>query len=309
MSLTLILGWSLIGIASVVMFVLMLLPTHKVALERRRMGADAKGGTISRLADAATAGVEKLLSGRSNTFGAILEEAGVTLQVKELVIIVFSACMALFAVFLVLGEPLLGLLLALITPVLVRLWLSVLASRRRAKFESQLDETLQMIAGSLRAGYSLPQALATIGQEGAAPTSLEFARVTNEVRVGRSMMDSLNDVCQRMRNEDFFWVTQAIGINREVGGNLADVLEGVSSTIRQRAEIRGQVKSLAADGQLSAVILVALPFGVAGFLSLTSPAYIGRMFTDPLGWIMLAAGALMMLLGSLWLYKIINLKF
>lgn len=309
MSLTLILGWSLIGIASVVMFVLMLLPTHKVALERRRMGADAKGGTISRLADAATAGVEKLLSGRSNTFGAILEEAGVTLQVKELVIIVFSACMALFAVFLVLGEPLLGLLLALITPVLVRLWLSVLASRRRAKFESQLDETLQMIAGSLRAGYSLPQALATIGQEGAAPTSLEFARVTNEVRVGRSMMDSLNDVCERMRNEDFFWVTQAIGINREVGGNLADVLEGVSSTIRQRAEIRGQVKSLAADGQLSAVILVALPFGVAGFLSLTSPAYIGRMFTDPLGWIMLAAGALMMLLGSLWLYKIINLKF
>lgn len=309
MSLTLILGWTLIGIASVVMFVLMLLPTHKVALERRRMGADAKGGTISRLADAATAGVEKLLSGRSNTFGAILEEAGVTLQVKELVIIVFSACMALFAVFLVLGEPLLGLLLALITPVLVRLWLSVLASRRRAKFESQLDETLQMIAGSLRAGYSLPQALATIGQEGAAPTSLEFARVTNEVRVGRSMMDSLNDVCERMRNEDFFWVTQAIGINREVGGNLADVLEGVSSTIRQRAEIRGQVKSLAADGQLSAVILVALPFGVAGFLSLTSPAYIGRMFTDPLGWIMLAAGALMMLLGSLWLYKIINLKF
>lgn len=309
MSITLIIGWSLIGIASVVMFVLMLLPTHKVALERRRMGAEAKGGALSRLSEAATAGVEKLLSGRSNTFGAILEEAGVTLQVKELVIIVFSACMALFAVFLALGEPLLGLLLALITPIIARLWLSILASRRRSKFESQLDETLQMIAGSLRAGYSLPQALATIGQEGGAPTSLEFARVTNEVRVGRPMMDSLNDVCERMRNEDFFWVTQAIGINREVGGNLADVLEGVSSTIRQRAEIRGQVKSLAADGQLSAVILVALPFGVAGFLSIASPAYISKLFTDPLGWMMLAAGAVMMSIGSFWLYKIINLKF
>lgn len=309
MNLALVLGWSLIAVASVVFFVLMLLPTHKVALERRRMGADGKSGGISRLADVAMSAAERLLSGRGNSFSAILEEAGVTLQLKELAVIIFSACMALFAVFLVLGEPLLGILFALLTPVVARLWLSVMAGRRRAKFESQLDETLQMIAGSLRAGYSLPQSLATIGQEGSAPTSLEFARVTNEVRVGRSMMESLNDVCDRMRNEDFFWVTQAIGINREVGGNLADVLDGVSTTIRQRAEIRGQVKSLAADGQLSAIILVALPFAVAGFLFIASPAYIGKLFSDPLGWMMLAVGAVMMSIGSFWLYKIINLKF
>ncbi|WP_294129354.1 type II secretion system F family protein [Propionicimonas sp.] len=302
-------AWSLIGVASVVGFVLMLLPTHKVSIERRRIGTDAHGSGVSRAANAATGAVEKFLAGRGNSFSAILEEAGVTIPLKELVVIVFSACMALFAIGLVMGQPLLGLLMALVTPVLARLWLSMLAGRRRAKFESQLDETLQMIAGSLRAGYSLPQAMGTIGQEGSPPTSLEFARVTNEVRVGRSLNEALSDVCDRMRNEDFFWVTQAISINREVGGNLADVLDGVSKTIRQRAEIRGQVKSLAADGQLSAVIMIALPFAVAGFLAIASPKYISQLVADPIGWAMIGAGLVMMTIGTLWMYKMIDLKF
>lgn len=301
-------AWSLIGAASIILFVLMLLPQHKVSMDRRRIGT-AGGSTLSRAAEAATNAAEKFLSGRGNSFSAILEEAGVTTPLKELVVLVFSACIAMFAIGLVTGQVLLGILMALFTPVMARLALSLMAGRRRAKFESQLDETLQMLAGSLRAGYSLPQALATIGQEGSAPTSLELARVTNEVRVGRSMQDALNDVVDRMRNEDFFWVTQAIGINREVGGNLADVLDGVSKTIRQRAEIRGQVKSLAADGQLSAIILMALPFAVAGFLFVASPAYIGQLFTDPLGWAALAIGGVMMSIGGIWLYKIINLKF
>jgi tight adherence protein B len=300
-------AWSFIGAAGVIIFVLMLLPTHKVSLERRRIGV-GRGSGVTRAADVATNAVEKFLAGRGNSFSAILEESGVTLPLKELVVIVFSLCLALFATGLVLGQPLLGLLGALFTPVLARVGLSLMAGRRRAKFESQLDETLQMIAGSLRAGYSLPQSLGTIGQEGSPPTSLEFARVTNEVRVGRSMTEALDDVCSRMRNEDFYWVTQAIGINREVGGNLADVLDGVSKTIRQRAEIRGQVKSLAADGQLSAVILVALPFVVAIFLMIASPKYIGQLIS-PMGFIMLAVGALMMGIGSFWLYKIINLKY
>lgn len=308
MSVQEVVAWSLIGVGSVIVFVLMLLPTHKVPLERRRIGIEDQSGGITRLANAATERVDRFLAGRGNSFSAILEEAGVETPLKDLVVIVFSLCLAFFALGLVLGQPMLGFLAALATPILARLWLSVLASRRRAKFESQLDETLQMIAGSLRAGYSLPQALATIGQEGSAPTRQEFARVTNEVRVGRSLTDALDDVCSRMRNEDFFWVTQAISINREVGGNLADVLDGVSKTIRQRAEIRGQVKSLAADGQLSAVILIALPFVVAIFLTIASPKYIGQL-VSPIGYIFIAVGAVMMGIGSFWLYKIINLKY
>jgi tight adherence protein B len=302
------LAWAMIGFAAVIAVVLLLVPGQKVPLERRRIGTEKNGSAISRMAARATDAADKFLAGRGNSFSAILEEAGVTTAPRDLIVIMFSVCLAVFALLLVLGQAALGLIMAFMVPVVVRVGLSFLASRRRSRFEKQLDETLQMISGSLRAGYSLPQALSTIGQEGAAPTCLEFARVTNEVRVGRPMMDALNDVCARMRNEDFFWVTQAIGINREVGGNLADVLENVSKTIRQRAELRGQVKSLAADGQLSAIILMALPFVVALFLGITAPSYIAQLWS-PIGFILIAVGAGMMGIGGFWLYKLINIKF
>jgi tight adherence protein B len=303
-----VIAWLMIGCAGVIGIVLLFVPSKRVPLDRRRIGSENQGSPITRIASGATQAADKFLSGRGNSFSAILEEAGVTTAPRDLVVIIFSVCLATFAVFLVLGQMILGFLLALMVPILVRVGLSFMAGRRRAKFEKQLDETLQMISGSLRAGYSLPQALATIGQEGAAPTSLEFARVTNEVRVGRPMMDALNDVCERMRNEDFFWVTQAIGINREVGGNLADVLEGVSKTIRQRAELRGQVKSLAADGQLSGIILMALPFVVALFLAMSAPHYIAQL-ASPVGYILIAIGVVMMLVGGLWMRKLINIKY
>ena len=137
----------------------------------------------------------------------------------------------------------------------------------------------------------------------------EFARVTNETRVGRSMMESLDDLARRMRNEDFYWITQAIGINREVGGNLADVLDNVSNTIRQRTQMKRQVAALAADGKLSAIILMLLPFVIALVLFFMSPGYISKLFAEPLGWAMIAAGAVMLAIGGFWLAKIINLKY
>jgi tight adherence protein B len=303
-----VIAWAMIGFAAVIGVVLLLVPSQKVPLERRRIGTENGGSALSRIAERASDAADKFLSGRGNSFSAILEEAGVTMAPRDLLVIMFSICLAVFAALLVLGQAPAGLILAFMVPVIVRVGLSFMARTRRAKFEKQLDETLQMISGSLRAGYSLPQALSTIGQEGASPTCLEFARVTNEVRVGRPMMDALNDVCARMRNQDFFWVTQAIGINREVGGNLADVLENVSKTIRQRAELRGQVKSLAADGQLSAIILMALPFVVALFLFLTAPNYIAQLMT-PIGFILIGIAAGMMGIGGFWLYKLINIKF
>jgi tight adherence protein B len=112
-----------------------------------------------------------------------------------------------------------------------------------------------------------------------------------------------------MRNEDFYWITQAIGINREVGGNLADVLDNVSATIRQRTQMKRQVASLAADGKLSAIILMLLPFVIALVLFFMSPAYISKLFAEPLGWAMIGAGLVMLAIGGFWLAKIINLKY
>lgn len=303
------LAWSLLGIAGLTTVFLVTLPSTRLPIERRRAGSAPQGSGLQRIANAATGTVEKYLRGRGGSFDAILEEAGVSTPAKDLIVITGAAALALFALGLVLGAPVVGVLMALMCPIVGRMLLSMLADRRRRAFGAQLDEILQMMAGSLRAGYSLPQAVATIAQEAAQPASQEFARLTNETRVGRPMIDSLADVSRRMRNEDFYWITQAIGINREVGGNLADVLENVSKTIRERSQLRRQVASLAADGKLSAIILMLLPFVIALFLFFLSPAYISKLFAEPMGWMMLGAGAVMLTIGGVWLTKIINLKY
>jgi tight adherence protein B len=308
-NLALTLGWALLGVAGLTTVVLVTLPSHRLPIDRRRPGSTPQGSGLQRLANAATGTVDKVMRGRSGSLDAILEDAGVTTPAKDLIVIVGAAALACFALGLVMGQPAIGVLLALMCPVVGRMMLSMLSDRRRRQFGGQLDEVLQMMAGSLRAGYSLPQAVATIAQEADKPVSTEFARVTNEARVGRPMIESLNDVATRMRNEDFYWITQAIGINREVGGNLADVLDTVSKTIRERTAMKRQVAALAADGKLSAIILMLLPFIVALALFVLNPTYIMRLFGDPLGWGMLAAGVIMLAIGGFWLTKVINLKY
>ena len=302
-------GSVLLGIAAVLIIILSLLPSNRLPLERRRFNPDEAEAGITKLADRVTDLIGRFLGARADGPNEHLVEAGINMPLKEVVVIIAAGSLAGFAFGLVVGQILLAIVLALVVPILGRMVFSVLAERRRKKFEQQLGETLQMLAGSLRAGYSLPQAISTVAQEGEDPTSTEFTRVTNEVRVGRSLTEALDDVAVRMRNEDFYWVTQAIGINREVGGNLAEVLDNVSSTIRGRAEIKRQVASLAADGKLSAIVLMLLPFVVALFLAFLSPAYIGRLVTSTIGWIMLAAGAIMLTIGGVWLNKLINIKF
>ena len=185
------------------------------------------------------------------------------MRLQDFVLLVMAAALVAAAAGLLLVGPLLGLVLAVVVPLLVRLSLGLMAGRRRAAFADQLDDSLQLIASSLRAGHSLLQALASVAREAEEPTSVEFARVINETRVGRQVGLALDETAARMQSEDFTWATQAIAINREVGGNLAEVLDGVGNTIRERNQIRRQVKALSAEGKLSAYVLMALPFGIA----------------------------------------------
>jgi tight adherence protein B len=112
-----------------------------------------------------------------------------------------------------------------------------------------------------------------------------------------------------MGSDDFSWIAQAIAIHREVGGNLAEVLDAVSHTIRERNALRRQVKALAAEGKLSAIVLMALPFVVSGFLLLTSPGFITRFTDSGLGWAMLLAAGVLLLIGGLWLKKMVSIRF
>ena len=144
--------------------------------------------------------------------------------------------------------------------------LGFLAGKRRAKFDQQLGDTLQLLAGGLRAGHSILRAIDAAAAESQKPTSEEMRRVITETSLGRDLLAALNDTAERMKNEDFVWIAQAIQINREVGGNLAEVLDQVNETIRERSEIKGHIKALAAEGKFSAYILIAMPFGIVAML-------------------------------------------
>jgi tight adherence protein B len=205
--------------------------------------------------------------------------------------------------------PLVGLLLAILAPFVGKLVLGFLAGKRRATFDSQLGDTLQLLSGGLRAGHSILRAIDAAATESQRPTSEEMRRVITETSLGRDLLAALNDTAERMKNEDFVWISQAIQINREVGGNLADVLDQVNETIRERSEIKGHIKALAAEGKFSAYILIAMPFGIVAMLLSVSPNYMNSMFTHPLGWAMIGLSFVLMTIGALWMRKIIDLKF
>jgi tight adherence protein B len=260
---------------------------------------------------AAGAAVERVLTRRRllASGSAALERAGMTTTLPDFVLVVGMVALGAGVLGSLVGGVLLGLLLLVLTPLGAKVLLSVKASRRQAAFADQLDDSLQLMASSLRAGHSLLRALDSVSQEADSPTAEEFARIVNETRVGRDLSDALDEVGARMGSDDFAWVAQAIGIHREVGGNLAEVLDAVGNTIRERNAIRRQVKALAAEGKLSAIVLMALPFGIAAFISITNRAYLARFTQSAIGWGMLLAAVVLLVGGGLWLRKMVRIKF
>lgn len=282
-----------------------------VPLDRRRPVQESSGSQLTRFAGSAVHLVDGFFSQRKvRLFNReALENAGLRMsQADFFVLVAAGASVGALAGFLVAG-PLLALLLVLLAPLVGHLVIGFLAGRRRGKFDEQLGDTLQLLAGGLRAGHSILRAIDAAATESQAPTSEEMRRVVTETSLGRDLLASLNDTAARMRNEDFIWIAQAIQINREVGGNLAEVLDQVNETIRERSEIKGHIKALAAEGKFSAYILMAMPIGIVAMLMLVNPGYMNVMFTHPLGWVMMAASVILMTIGGLWMRKIIDLKF
>ena len=157
------------------------------------------------------------------------------------------------------------------------------AARQRRRFEEQLPDTLALLATSLRAGYSMLQALDTVAQESADPTGREFSRVLNEIRLGRSVAEALQDSAIRMDSVDFDWVVLAFTIQREVGGNLAEVLDTAADTMLQRTRMRREIRALTSEGSISAIVLGSMPFLILGFLLVVNPDYIAPLFESTSG--------------------------
>ncbi|WP_066293217.1 type II secretion system F family protein [Arthrobacter sp. B6] len=307
-----VIGAALLFLAPILLGVALVLPrTPEVALDRRRPYEAEPPSRLTLLSDATVGGLGRFLEARNIRLynRDALENAGLRLSQTEYTVLVIAGSIVGALVGLVIGVPAISVLLVVLAPFVGHLVLGFLAGKRRAKFDDQLCDTLQLLAGGLRAGHSILRAIDAAAAESQSPTSEEMRRVITETSLGRDLLASLTDTSDRMRNEDFVWIAQAIQINREVGGNLAEVLDQVNETIRERSEIKGHIKSLAAEGKFSAYILIAMPFGIVLMLMSVNPDYMNSMFTHPLGWGMIAASVILMTIGSLWMRKIIDLKF
>ena len=269
------------------------------------------GGMLTRVANRAKGAAEAALSrrGGKSALSRTLDSAGIRLTAGEFLILNISAIIAGTAVGGLLlrlpGALLLGAL-ALVVP---RLLVNRSCRKRRDAFAAQLDGTLQLLAGSLRAGYGLMQAVNNIAAEAAAPTGREFGRIVVEARLGRDLVEALTALAQRMDSPDFRWVTQAIEIQRSVGGDLAEILDTVGHTIRERNQIRRQIKALSAEGRISSYILIGIPIFLAVFMVVMAPEFIAPLWTTTMGLVAVGVGVALMLVGIAWIRRLVRLRF
>lgn len=283
------------------------LEQYRLAQVRKALRTTAPGGPLGRTALEITDRVLRS-GGLEERFARQLDRAGMNARPHEWVLlrvaIAVGVGVLLILVFGSIGLPF-GLLFG---------WFSTAAyHRRRARlknerFASQLPEALQLVIGSLRSGFSLQQALDAMLREVGEPLSTEFGRAMAETRLGMSLEDTLDRLAVRVQNPDLSWAVLAIRVQREVGGNLAEVLTATVEAIRERERLRGHVRALSAEGRLSAWILVALPLGTGAFMFTFRREYISPLVTDPRGALMLLVGVTLLCVGGFWLSRIVRVE-
>ena len=270
---------------------------------------DAGEATLTQ-ANQAVASLLQRNRGLDDRIAARLAAAGSELKSSEWLLTHAAVFVVVSLVGLLLGggNLVLGLLFMLGGAVGPWIYLGIRAGRRRKKFDSLLPETLQLMSGSLSAGLSLMQSVDTIVREGAEPVRSEFKRVLVETRLGVTLEDAMDGVADRFESRDFRWVVMAIRIQREVGGNLGELLNTVADTMREREYIRRQVNALAAEGKLSAIVLGALPVLFFFYLVLAQGDYARPLYDDPRGIILTVGAALWLGVGVFWMSKLIKVE-
>ncbi|MEJ1179392.1 MULTISPECIES: type II secretion system F family protein [unclassified Pseudarthrobacter] len=282
-----------------------------IPLARRRPDVVAHSSGLSRLTEHAVGALNKSVKERGNRFLSRdrLDACGLKKDPGDYLLMGGAATLLAGVIGFLLGGLAPAILFALLTPVLLHLVLNMLAARRRRQFDDQVPDTLQMLAGGLRAGHSLLRAVDAAAQESQPPMSEELSRILNETRIGRDLGESLAEVARRTQSEDFAAIAQAIEIHREVGGDLAEVLDHLGDTVRDRNQVRGQIRALSAEGRVSALVLMALPVVMFLGLTLTNELYSRTFFTTIPGYAMVVAALVLLTVGGLWLKTIVKPKF
>ncbi|TAK71061.1 MAG: hypothetical protein EPO13_00760 [Actinomycetota bacterium] len=319
------LGAIFLGVVVIVLVVLSLVdPQRTRGRVRRRLGrwsltpreravADASGALgQSTVARSAVELAGRVARGRHLEAGLAqrLEAAGVPLKPGEWIVVHLGLAVLLGVGLLLLSgfrplPTLIGLIVGVAAPYI---YLSVKETNRRKAFDAALADTLQLVAGSLSAGYSVPQAFDTVARESTGPMAVELNKALVEARLGVPLEDALDGVADRMRSTDFGWVVMALRIQRDIGGNLSEILLNVAGTIRDRERQRRQVQVLSAEGRLSAYILGGLPLAFALYLILVRPEYLTPLVTTPLGISLLVVGVVLLAIGAIWLRKVVRVE-
>ena len=269
-----------------------------------------KSTALKSIAQGATSFAERSLEGdKARGINAALERAGVAMRPGEFIVMAASVGLGALAIGFVFGGLLAGLGAALVVLFIFRWRLSAKARKRARVFGEQLPDALQLMAGSLRAGFGFMQAVNTVGTEVAAPCGDEFRRVRIETQLGKDVDEALNEMADRVHSEDFKWIVEAIEIHREVGGDLAEILDTVTSTIRERNGIRRRIQALSAEGKISGVVLGGLPFALAVVIMFLNPTYLMELLDSTMGIAMIVGGLVAMVIGIVWMRRITNLKF
>ncbi|NND84283.1 MAG: VWA domain-containing protein [Acidimicrobiia bacterium] len=238
-----------------------------------------------------------------------LERAGLRLRPGEYAVLTLLVAVVVLSIGIsATGSIIIGIVVFAAVGAASFVFLSYLGRRRQRTFEQQLPDVLGMLASTIRTGYAPLQATELVSREVDSPTKEEFGRVVAEARLGRDYIDAMAASAVRMRSQDLTWVVEAMEINRDVGGDIAELLDTVAQTIREREALRRLISALSAEGRLSAWVLIALPFGLAGFLWTTNPGYLQPLVTTTMGIIMIAFAVLSMAVGIWFITKILDLE-
>ncbi|MBP2626272.1 MAG: tight adherence protein [Firmicutes bacterium] len=224
-----------------------------------------------------------------------------------MVICLGGAVLGAVVLILLSGSMLLGLMGGMIGFGMPLLILGLKIDQRRKAFNDQLGDTIIQIANALRTGYSFMQAIEMVSREMPKPIGEEFARVLKEMNLGVLTEEALNNMAKRVNSDDLDLVITAVLIQRQVGGNLAVVLDSIANTIRERVKIKGHIKTLTAQGKISGIIIGMLPIVMGGIIYLINPEYIKILFVHPMGKAMLMAGMVSQFVGMVVIRKIINI--
>jgi len=241
---------------------------------------------------------------------ANLEQADLPLRTAELFYIqIGTAILFGFITAFILGHRgLIGLAALILGGMVPAIYVRLKAKKRLTLFESQLPETLITMAASLKAGHAFNQSVSSVVREGADPTAKEFSRVLAEIQLGANSEQALQAMADRMKSYNFGFVVMAVNIQRTVGGSLADILDMVSDTVRQRQQFERKVKALTAQGRMSAYVLIAMPFLMGLAIFALNPTYMSVLFTTTIGKVMIAGSLVMMGIGSMIIKKIVSFK-